>query len=195
MKKLKTITILVVLIFASLHSQIDTLKTALLLIDIQEFYFKNGFSELVDPEQASLNAQKILTKFRETNNLIVHVKHNVENEGKIHKHVAPKEGEKIIIKDEVSCFYKTDLNKFLDSNNIKQVVVCGMMTHMCVEGAVRAAHDLNYKVMVVGDACATKNIIFGENEVKAKDVHDASLASFKYYGKVMNTEEFISTFF
>ena len=31
--------------------------TALLLIDIQDFYFPGGSSELADPEAASLNAQ------------------------------------------------------------------------------------------------------------------------------------------
>ena len=38
--------------------------TALLIVDIQYFYFPGGDAELVDPEQASQNAAMILDYFR-----------------------------------------------------------------------------------------------------------------------------------
>ena len=50
-------------------------KTALILIDIQNDYFPKGKNELVGSEQASLNAKKILDKFRKDKNLVIHIQH------------------------------------------------------------------------------------------------------------------------
>ncbi len=38
------------------------------------------------------------------------------------------------------------------------MIICGMMTHMCVDTTVRAAMDYGYSVKVVGDACATMDL-------------------------------------
>ena len=51
-------------------------QTALLLIDIQYFYFPGARQPLFNPEEASLNAQKLLTHFRYTDQLVIHVRHN-----------------------------------------------------------------------------------------------------------------------
>lgn len=50
-------------------------KTALILIDIQNDYFQKGKNELVGSEQASLNAKKVLDKFRKKGDLVVHIQH------------------------------------------------------------------------------------------------------------------------
>lgn len=48
---------------------------ALILIDIQNFYFKEGQSRLSDPEKAADNAKKILDYFRENNKPVFFIKH------------------------------------------------------------------------------------------------------------------------
>ncbi|MFN8257009.1 MAG: cysteine hydrolase family protein [Bacteroidales bacterium] len=165
--------------------------TALLIIDVQNFYYPGGKSELVNPEPAGENAAKLLDYFRKKGMFVVHVRHNSEPGGEIHKDVKPIEGEKIISKDEVNCFKNTDLLEFLKSKNIKCLVICGMQTHMCVEAATRAASDFDYDCIVVHDACATKNLIFNNKEVKAEDVHNSTLATLKSYAKVVDTESII----
>lgn len=168
---------------------------ALLLIDIQDFYFPGGSSELADPEAASLNAQKLLQKFREKKLLVVHVRHNAEQGSEIHKNVRPLEGEKVVSKDHVNCFKDTDLLEYLRGHKVKKLVICGMMTHMCVEAAVRAAHDYDFETTLIHDACATRTLKFNDKEVSAVDVHFSTLSSLnRYYARVLDNKTFLKDF-
>ncbi len=168
--------------------------TALLLIDIQNFYFPGGRRPLENPEQASLNSRKILKSFRERGNLVIHIRHNAKSGAEIHKNVAPIKGEKIISKNHVNSFKDTDLLEYLRSHKIKKLVICGMMTHMCVEAAARAASDLGFDCILIGDACETRDLKYGNRMIKAKDVHYSTLSSLDgYYAKVMNTEEYLDS--
>ena len=139
------------------NAQTETSKTALLIIDIQNFYFAGGSSELVNPVPASLNAQKLLSDFRKTKQLVIHVKHGDGVGAEIHPNVAPLAGEKVIVKNEVNSFLNTDLLEFLNKNGIKKLIICGMQTNMCLEGATRAASDYGFGCTVIHDACAAKN--------------------------------------
>jgi nicotinamidase-related amidase len=186
---LLTLLLFIVFIFpAAAQKQ----KTALLIIDIQDFYFPGGRSELVNPEKAALNASKLLDNFRNGKKLIIHVKHNSEPGGKINDIVKPLPGEEIISKDGVNCFVGTDLLKYLKSNNIDSLVICGMQTHMCVEAATRAASDLGFKCILIHDACATKDLKYNERIIKSEDVHYSTLVTLKNYAKVESTEEYLS---
>jgi nicotinamidase-related amidase len=168
--------------------------TALLLIDIQDFYFSGGRSPLENPEKASLNAQKILKKFREKGMLVVHIRHNAKLGAEIHKHVMPIKKEKVISKDHVNGFKDTDLLIYLRAHNVKQLIICGMMTHMCVEAATRAAHDFGFDCILIRDACATRDLKYGDKIIKAADVHLSTLSSLNgYYAKVMNTEDYLDS--
>lgn len=181
--------------FSSLGHALENNDTALLLIDIQNFYFPGGRSELVDPEAASLNAQRLLQKFREKKMLVVHVRHNAQQGSEIHKNVFPIEGEKVVSKDHVSCFKDTDLLEYLRKHKVKKLVICGMMTHMCVEAAVRAAHDYDFEVTLIHDACATRALTFGDREISALDVHLSTLSTLnRYYARVLDTATFLRDF-
>lgn len=174
------------------HAQeISQENTALILIDIQNFYFKGGKSELVNPDKAGENAAMILAEFREKSMLIVHIKHNFEPGGEIHKSVKPIEGEKVFSKDEVNAFNGTQLKAYLDKMGIKQLVLVGMQTHMCLEGTTRAAYDLGYDCTVVRDACATKDLNYNERIIKAEDVHFSTLKTLESYAEVISTQKFL----
>jgi nicotinamidase-related amidase len=167
-------------------------STALILIDIQNFYFPGGKVELTEPENAAEQAKQVLEYFRKNDGLVVHVRHNFQPGGEIHKLVEPIKDEKIITKDEVSCFLGTNLDDFLKTNNIKNVVLVGMQTHMCLEGGTRAAYDLGYTCTVIGDACATRDLPFGEETIVANEVHYSTLATLKSYAKVVELAEYIN---
>lgn len=166
-------------------------KTALLIIDIQDFYFPGGKSALVEPAKAADNAANLLGYFRKEKMLVIHVRHNSEPGGKINDIVKPLPAEKIFSKDAVNCFVGTDLSAYLKTNKTDTLVICGMQTHMCVEAATRAASDLGYKCILIHDACATKDLRFGDKVIKSEDVHFSTLATLKNYAKVESTEEFI----
>lgn len=187
----KTVLLLVFSIFtlSTFAQKLDS--TALILIDIQDFYFPGGKVELVEPEKAGEQAKVPLEYFRKNDGLVVHVRHNFQPGGDIHKLVKPIDGEKVISKDEVNAFLNTDLDSYLKSKNIKHVILVGMQTQMCLEGGTRAAYDLGYKCTVIGDACATRDLKIGEETVVAKSVHLSTLATLNSFAKVVTLEDYL----
>jgi nicotinamidase-related amidase len=187
----KVMVILSMMVSIMVNAQNESSKSALLIIDIQDFYFAGGTSELVNPVPASINAQKLLLHYRETRQLVIHVKHGDGKGAGIHSNVAPLANEKVIVKNEVNSFLKTDLLDFLNKSGVKKLVLCGMQTNMCLEAATRAAADYGFDCTVISDACAAKNQTFDGRTVLADDVHTAALATLKAYAKVISTKEYL----
>jgi len=131
--KATTILVLCAAIAAPLFASEPT--TALLIIDIQDFYFPGGNVPLVEPEAAAANAARVLAAFRAEGKPIVHVRHDVEPGGAIHASVAPKGGEKVFTKSEISCFNGTQVLAYLKKIGVERLVIVGMQTHMCLEAA------------------------------------------------------------
>lgn len=168
-------------------------KAALLLVDIQYFYFPGDGPGLVNADTASRKAKKVLELFREQGNLVVHVRHQAKQGFEFHENVLPLENEKIITKTEVNSFLGTDLLDYLRTNKIERLVLVGMQTQMCLEAAVRAAHDFGFECTVIEDACATKDLIFNNQVIKASDVHLSTLNTLANggYAKILNLNAFI----
>jgi nicotinamidase-related amidase len=166
----------------------DSLPTALLIIDIQDFYFPGGKLPLKNPEAAASKAAEVLQLFRDQKLPVIHVQH--KGGGEINAAVKPVPGEKVITKTEANSFNGTDLEEFLVFLGVKRLVICGMQTHMCVEAATRAAYDYGYSCILVQDACATRDLKWGEITIPAEQVHASTLASLnKYYAKVINAAD------
>lgn len=181
----------------------EKMKNALLLIDIQNDYFKGGEMELVGMEQASSNAKLILEGFRETKSSIIHIQHLATGPGatfflpdtkgaEIHETVAPQASERIITKHFPNSFKATNLLNLLEKSGVKEVVICGAMSHMCIDATTRAAFDLGFKCTVIEDACATRNLTFKATEIEAKTVHAAFMAALAVpYAEILSANEFI----
>jgi nicotinamidase-related amidase len=179
-------------------------KKALLVIDIQNDYFENGAWELEGPVEASLNARKVIDYFRTNNLPIAHIQHLAADVNmpffqpdttgvEIHENVKPLEGEKLVQKYYPNSFRETDLLEYLKANKVSEVVITGMMTHMCVDATTRAAKDFGFECTVIGDACASRDLEINGKVVKAADVHHAFLGALSFfYANVQNTEEFLS---
>ena len=175
--------------------------TALLVIDIQNDYFPGGAMELEGADAAGAKAAAVLAKFRQEGKPVIHVRHLSMRPGStfflpgtrgadIHESVKPVAGEQVIEKNFPNSFRNTELGKLLEKQQIRNLVVAGMMTHMCVDASVRHAADLGYKVTLLGDACATRTQSYGGEKVTARQVHTAFLAALNgFYAKVVNTHE------
>ena len=183
-----------------------TMKTALLIIDVQKDYFPGGKHPLVNPLEAAQKAYMILQCFREHRShggQHVHIQHiSLEPDATffisgdrgtdIHDSVAHFEGEPIVYKHEPNSFLNTSLLELLKSWEIERVIITGMMTHMCVDATARAASDLGFQVIVAEDACATRDLKYGDTVIPAEHVHKAFLAALESYGKVMKSEEILA---
>ena len=170
-------------------------KTALLIVDVQEFYFPGGRLQLENSEVAGMNAGLLLDHFRKNEMLVYHVRHNFEPGGNIHPYVKPLESEPVISKDEVNAFSGTGLFEMLRRDSVDQLVICGMQTHMCVEAAVRAAHDFGFTCLVASDACATRSLQYEEHIIPARSVHYSTLNTIQgTYARVITTDAIIREF-
>lgn len=180
------------------------MKTGLVLIDIQNDYFPGGRCELHEPLKAVENAKKVLDFFREMNLPIFHVQHISVKEGatffiphtegiKIHPYVAPLKNEFVVQKNYPNSFQKTKLLEILQQEGISHLVICGMMTNMCIDTTVRAANDLEFGCIVIEDACTTKDLVFNNERIHAKHVHKAFMGALdKMFANVIETTEFLS---
>ena len=73
----------------------------------------------------------------------------------------------LIIKSQYDAFYNTNLNDLLQKNNIEQVIITGVMTHLCCETTARSSFVNGYNVFSPIDGTATYN----------EDFHLATLAN------------------
>jgi len=63
----------------------------------------------------------------------------------------PAPGEPVVDKPGKGAFYATDLDSMLRNRGIRQLVVCGVTTEVCVNTTVREANDRGYDCLVLED--------------------------------------------
>jgi nicotinamidase-related amidase len=181
------------------------MKTALILVDIQNDYFPGGCMELTGIEDASSKASDLLTFFRENQWPTFHIQHIAAGEAatfflpgtegaEIHNSVKPLPGDMVIQKHHINSFRETPLLDELKQAAVEQVVISGAMSHMCVDAATRAAADFGFNCVVIHDACATRNLQFEDRIISAHEVHGAFMAALGMaYAKVLRSDEFFSS--
>ena len=184
------------------------MKKALLIIDMQNDYFDGGAHTLVNAAEAGKQAQTVLQRARQQHLPVVHIQHLAINEGadfflpdtpgaEIHNSVHPLPHETVVTKNYPNSFRETTLLTHLQQNNITQLVICGMMTDVCVDATVRAAMDMGFATTVIGDACATRNRLLYGNTIAAEVINNAYLAGMTalngLYAQVITTAEFMQS--
>jgi nicotinamidase-related amidase len=174
---------------------------ALVIVDIQNDYFPGGAHPLEGPEEAAAAAGRLLASFRAAGEPVIHVRHVWDEADAtfmrpgtdgvdIHPAVAPRDDELLITKEHPNSFRETGLEEELRARGIGELVVCGMMTSMCVDATVRAAVDLGFETTVAHDACATCDLEFDGRRVPAAAVHSAFLAALADgYAEVASSDE------
>jgi nicotinamidase-related amidase len=180
------------------------MTTALLIIDIQNDYFPGGSMELDGSIQAANKAAQLLELFRREQKPVYHVQHISSRSdatfflpgtpgAEIHETVRPLPGEPVITKHLPNSFRGTGLLERLKEDRIDSLLICGMMTHMCVDATVRAAFDLGFACTLVHDACATRQLAFNGVVVPAMQVHASYMAALgAVYARVKIVDEVIA---
>ena len=180
------------------------MSAALVIIDIQNDYFPGGAMELVGSPEAAEQAGRLLAAFRQRSLPVIHVQHISVRPGatfflpgtpgvQIHDAVAPVVGETIFQKNFPNAFRQTPLLEHLRAGGITNLVIAGMMTHMCVDTSTRAAADLGFTCSLAQDACATRALAFNGVKVPAESVHAAYLAALNgAFAKVAPAKDLIA---
>jgi nicotinamidase-related amidase len=180
------------------------MKSALILIDIQNDYFPGGAMELVGMSPAAAKARKLLAACRQARRPIFHVQHlalgpeatffRPDTAGvEIHESVRPLPGEALVRKHYPNAFRDTGLLEVLISAGVEAVIIAGAMSHMCIDATTRAAFDFGFKCTVIHDACATRDLTFEGRTIHAAQVHGAFMAALGMrYARVTALEDFLS---
>lgn len=177
---------------------------ALLMIDIQNDYFPDGNMPLEGMEMAAANAKRVLAYFRNNQKPVLHIQHLSIRPGatfflpgtvgaEIHASVIPINDEPVIRKHFPNSFRETTLQDRLADLKIGRLTICGAMSHMCIDTTVRAAFDLGFDCRVISDACATRNLTFGEVAVDAAQVHAAFMAALSVpFAQIIATDHLVA---
>ena len=70
--------------------------------------------------------------------------------------------EEILNKPQYDAFYLSDLQVILEQNQVDQLVIGGVMTHLCCETTARSAFVRGYEVFFLVDGTATYNRAYHE---------------------------------
>ena len=162
-------------------------SAALLLVDIQQGLDDPKWGKRNNPD-FERHVAELLAAWRGARRPIIHVQHlsiepnsplRPDRPGHAFKPEAqPMPGEPVFQKHVNSAFIGTDLEAYLRSRGMDELVVAGITTDHCVSSTVRMAGNLGFKVTVLDDATATFERDGPDGVHYSADVmHGAALAS------------------
>lgn len=161
-------------------------ESALVIVDAQNTY-RSGVMQLVGVEPALDECASLLARARALKVPVIHIQHDsgpgspfdIRAEiGAIADKVAPLADEPVVVKNYPNSFIGTDLDARLKAAGIKNLVVVGFMTHMCINSTARGAFNLGYAVTVPAAATATRPLPSPDGDtVSAQSLQSAALAA------------------
>ncbi|MEX8032684.1 cysteine hydrolase family protein [Microbacterium sp. 20-116] len=139
---------------------------ALLVIDMQQGFDDLAFWGPTANPDCERNVASLIDAWRRAEEPIVVVRHDSASPGSpLHPDaegnalvevVADAPADLVVSKSVNSAFYgDPDLHAWLGERGIRELVICGIQTNMCVETTARMAGNLGYDVTVVLDATRT----------------------------------------
>ncbi|MCM3584921.1 cysteine hydrolase [Mesobacillus maritimus] len=178
---------------------------ALIIVDVQKAFDDKKWGER-NNLSAEENISKILRLWREKGWKVIHIRHtsdhpnsvfNPNNSGFAFKEmVQPIDGEVIITKKVNSSFIGTNLQEYLEQNDLKTVVITGLTTPHCVSTTTRMSGNLGFNTYLISDATAAfglkdQNGTFYDAEM----IHNLSLATLHdEFATILTTEQLINDF-
>lgn len=175
-------------------------KRALLVIDVQNEYF-NGLLPVTYPNNSFENILEAINFSNEENIIVVVIQHtSIHKDAKtflkgtngweLHDKIKNAKYNHYIEKTLPSSFVDTNLQNYLQENNIDTVVISGYMTQMCCDTTARYAMHLGYNVEFLSDATGTLDIENAGGKVSAKELHTSILVSQAMrFSKVLSLKE------
>src|SRR5664280_2381454 len=138
------------------------------------------------PVEAAVQAKKLLSHFRYNHLPTIFIQHiSLDPEAtsfrpgspgiSLDNSIRPLPGEAVICKHHPNSFRDTNLLELLRTGEVSRLVICGMMTHMCIDATARAACDYGFECIVAADACATRDLAFAGTTVPAAMVQQPAL--------------------
>ncbi|MBA3359166.1 MAG: cysteine hydrolase [Thermoleophilaceae bacterium] len=150
--------------------QLDPATTALVVIDMQNDFVKEGGSLQVPDAQGTIaTIQGLIEQARDSGARVVYSQ-DTHGEGdpefdiwpeharegtwgwQIVDELTPEDGETVIRKPRYDAFYATDLEERLEEWGIRTLVICGTVANICVHYTAASAAIRWYDVVIPRDA-------------------------------------------
>lgn len=159
----------------------------LILVDHQREYV-DGKLPLTGMPEAVAGCAELLALARRHGTPVIHVVHHGKAGGafdpagpyaSIIEGLTPRDGEQTVVKSLPNSFAGTDLAARLTALGRKELIVAGFQTHMCISATVRSALDHGYRVTLVANDCATRDLPdpLGGAPLPAAELHRVTLAA------------------
>ncbi len=139
---------------------------ALLVVDVQSAFVSGG-EAVPDAARVLDRTRDLLSRARAAGALVVHL----QNDGapgtvdephtpgwELHLPVAPGPRETVVRKTDDDGFEDTRLDELLTGAGVRELVLCGVLSEMCVSATARTALRRGYRVVLPHDAHATYDI-------------------------------------
>ena len=177
---------------------VDPAKTALVVVDMQNDFVKDGGSLVVPDAEGTIPAiQKLLSLARGSGMKVVFTQdtHSEEdpeweiwpahvNEGswgwEIVDELKPREGELVIRKVRYDAFYGTHLDHFLNIWGAKTLILCGTVANICVHYTAASAALRWYDVVIPKDATSALHPFDLESSLRQ--------TAFLFHGKITTSD-------
>lgn len=131
---------------------------ALLVIDVQQGLFERP-TPIYEAKSLLSNLHTLIKHSRQQGALVVFVQHDNDNllrkespAWQLHHSLQPQPEDVHIYKQHGSAFEETNLGAELSSRGIRQLVICGLVTHGCVKAGSLDALKQGYQVILIADA-------------------------------------------
>lgn len=98
-----------------------------------------------------------------------------------HEEMNIKPDDTVIVKPRISAFYATPLEAFLRAKQIQHIMISGISTDMAVQTTARDAHDRDYKITVIANACGAASI----------EIHKSVLKLLSKVSTIVDSDHFI----
>jgi nicotinamidase-related amidase len=180
-------------------------NAALIVIDVQTGFDDPSLQGVRNNPDADRNIEAIINVWARAQRPVVVVQHNSISEGSVLNPSVPGNSLKpyvqrvnpdlLVTKSVNSAFYGTpDLDKWLKSSDIHQIVIIGIQTNMCCETTARMAGNLGYDVIFVPDAMHTFDATGPDGVViSADEITRATVASLfdGEFAKIVSTSDLL----
>lgn len=149
-------------------------RSALLVLDMQRFFLERSSHAFVPSAPAILpRVERLVQAYRARRLPVIFTRHEntPDDAGQMARRwrdlirpgspeaelVLDPAGAPVIVKHQYDAFHQTGLEALLRERGVEQVVITGVMTHLCCETTARSAFVRGFQVFFVVDGTATYN--------------------------------------
>ncbi|MCA0352786.1 MAG: cysteine hydrolase [Chloroflexi bacterium] len=166
-------------------------QTALVLLDVQVNMFAPE-ATVYAGERVLEAIARLISAARENNAAVVYVQHNGGPDDpdapgsagwQLHEVCKLQAGDLVVQKETPNAFLHTDLAEMLRQREIKQLVLAGFQTELCIDTTCRAAWSRGFRVSLAADAHST----FDGETLKAAQIIAHHNSVLRNFAKVYST--------